>query len=82
MDSEEMSRWLAYDKLDGIPDAVHIGGVIASTFYNVMTTGAKLDADDPRFTGRLRPKPRILSGDAGVAFFRGLAPSRGGVAGD
>jgi hypothetical protein len=76
MDSEELSRWLAYDQLDRVPDAVHIAGVIASTIYNVMTVGnKKLDADDAMFTGRRRPRPRILSGESGLAFFKGLSAS-------
>jgi hypothetical protein len=74
MSSRELSRWLAYDQLDGVPDAIHIGGVIASTIYNVMTTGnTKKTADDPIFTGRRLRKPRIVSGESGRAIFRGAS---------
>jgi hypothetical protein len=74
MNSEEMSRWLAYDQLDQIPDPVLIGGRIASVVANVMTVGQKFTPDD--FTGRMRPKPRILSGEAGRAYFQGLTAAQ------
>jgi hypothetical protein len=71
MSSEELSRWLAYDQIDHIPDPIHIGAMICSVMANVMSTGKrKFTPDD--FTGRRLPKPKIVSGEAGNAFFRGV----------
>jgi hypothetical protein len=72
MDSEELSRWLAYDQLDQVPDHVLIGGRVASVVANAMSGGHHRYCPED-FTGRVRPKPRILSGDAGKALFQGVS---------
>lgn len=69
MDSEELSYWLAYDRLDKIPDHYWMAGMITSSLFNALT-GSKTKPDD--FIPRPRPV-RILSGEAGLAWFAGVA---------
>ena len=68
MDSEELSTWMAYDKLDRLPDLLWVCGKICQTIVAAFA-GKHKDIDD--FTDR--PKPvRILSGDVGRMFVREL----------
>lgn len=69
MDSEELSRWMAYDRLDRLPDPLWICGKICQTIVAAFCGKAK-DVDD--FTER--PKPvRILSGEIGRSMIRDLS---------
>lgn len=69
MNSEEMSYWLAYDRLDGVPDHPLLAGIITSNLFNAFT-GQKTTPYE--FIDRRRPV-RIVSGDAGMAWFAGVA---------
>jgi hypothetical protein len=69
LDSEELSEWMAYDRLDRIPDPYWIAGMITANLFNALT-GGKAKIDD--FIPRLKPV-RILSGEAGMAWFKGAA---------
>jgi hypothetical protein len=75
MDSQELSSWLAYDQVDGIEDAYWIGGMIASVIANSMSSSTRR-FDPADFIPRRRPKPKILSGDAGRSFFRGVSQAQ------
>lgn len=37
MDSAELSEWMAYQRIEPLPDPFWIGGVIASTMANIHT---------------------------------------------
>jgi hypothetical protein len=69
MSSAELSRWLAYDQLDQVPDPVLIGARVACVIANVLGRGRYSPHD---FTGRLRPKPRVMSAEVARAIFKGV----------
>jgi len=74
MDSEELSRWLAYDKLDLIPDAWLIGGTICTVLVRMLGKDAgRIKPED--FIPRGKPV-RIMSGDAGRAIFEGITTAQ------
>jgi hypothetical protein len=72
MDSEELSCWIAYDRLDRIPDHYWLAAMTTSAVVNALT-GSKTKPDD--FIPRARPV-RILSGEAGMAWFAGIAKAQ------
>ncbi len=72
MDSEELSRWIAYDQLDRIDDHYWIGAQICQVLAQVMT-GKPYKVED--FIPRRR-RPRIVSGEAGLAWFGGIAAAQ------
>ena len=37
MNSEDLSLWIAYDKLDGIPDHTMLAGIITSNLFNARS---------------------------------------------
>lgn len=61
---------MAYDRLDSIPDPWQQTGTVCSTLANLWTDKGKFTPDD--FIPRVRPKPKILSGKAGLAWFQSI----------
>jgi hypothetical protein len=68
MDSHELSEWLAYDQVDGVPDAYWICGKLCQTIVGSFA-GKKTQVDD--FIPRERPV-RIVSGDSAKAIMQGV----------
>jgi len=74
MDSEELSRWIAYDKVDLLPDPWLVAGTICTVIASAFAKkGSKLEPED--FIPRPRPV-RVLSGEAGRAFFKGVTAAQ------
>ncbi|SIO60131.1 hypothetical protein SAMN05444166_6278 [Singulisphaera sp. GP187] len=77
IDSHELSEWLAYDRLDPLPDSYWQAGLISSTIANVFGKGKALTPEDfiPR---RQKPKSETQSAAAGLFALRALAAQRNG----
>ena len=76
MNSEELSRWIAYDQLDQIPDPVMLAARIMSVIANAMGSG-KVRYTPHDFTGRRLPRARVQSPEAMRAMFIALTGGRG-----
>lgn len=70
LSSREMSEWMAYDRIDLIPDAWLQTGTICSTVANLWTEKGGYKPED--FIPRPRPA-RIVSGQAALAWFQGVS---------
>jgi hypothetical protein len=73
MSSEELSRWLAYDQTDLLPDPWFIGAQVCAVLAAAFgRKGYRPKVEDfiPRASG---VAVKIASGEEGRAFFRGLS---------
>lgn len=72
MDSAELSRWMAYDQLDVIPDAYWMVGKICQIIIAAFT--GKSTAIEDHIP---RAKPvRILSGDVGRGYMKDVGEAQ------
>ena len=67
--SDLLSEWLAYDSLDKIPDPYWIGGQICQVIAACFA-GKKTEVSD--WIPRVRPAPRIMTGEHGRAIIDGI----------
>ena len=72
MDSEELSRWLAYDQLDQVTDHVMLSARIMCVVANCWSKGKYTPED---FTGRLR-RTRVMSTESMKAMFKAITAGR------
>ena len=71
IDSRELSEWMAYDRLDLMPDPWREAGTVAATLANLLS-GARYAFKPDDFIPRPR-RVRILSSRAGLAWMKGVA---------
>lgn len=70
MSSRELSEWMAYDRLDLLPDPWRETGTVCATLANVWTDKGGYKPDD--FIPRPRPV-RIMSGKGGRVWMQAVA---------
>jgi hypothetical protein len=76
MSSAELSRWLAYDQLDQVPDPVLIAARVCCVVANAFGRGQERYRPED-FTGRPRPRRSVISPEAAEAMMRGFGARLG-----
>jgi hypothetical protein len=77
MDSAELSEWLAYNRVDPLPDSWTETGVVASTLANLLGGGKKAYRPDD-FIPKGRPPRRLPSARQQMALFDRIVARRDG----
>jgi hypothetical protein len=70
MDSNELSEWLAYDNIYGLPDAYFVAGQVCATLVSVMTGKESNPAD---FVPFFRPQRRKQGVKDHMSIMRSIA---------
>jgi hypothetical protein len=74
VDSRELSEWMAFDRLEPLPDGYFQAAVIASTVANTMG-GGRRKWKPKDFMPKTRTARRVQSAAEGLAIFNAMFPS-------